>query len=74
MENTIILAGLVIIFILVIFLLFEIYQLKRKVKEAEIDTLQQINLTIKSIDTEVQQLKKDLYETIDKKRSANQSE
>ncbi len=67
MENSIILGGLVLIFILVIFLLVQIFQLKRKLREAEVDTLDQINLTIKSIDSEVQQIKKDLYQTIDQK-------
>ncbi|HKK59114.1 MAG TPA: hypothetical protein VJ937_06525 [Salinivirga sp.] len=65
MQTTYILIGLGVIFVLVIFLLFEIYRLKRKLRQAEIDTLQQINLTIKSLDTEVQQLKKDVYKTID---------
>ncbi len=67
MENTFILGGLILIFILVIFLLIQIFQLKRKLREAEVDTLDQINLTIKSIDSEVQQIKKDLYQTIDQK-------
>ncbi|WP_462280061.1 hypothetical protein [Salinivirga cyanobacteriivorans] len=65
MQTTYILIGLGVIFVLVVFLLFEIYRLKRKLRQAEIDTLQQINLTIKSLDTEVQQLKKDVYKTID---------
>ncbi|ALO15118.1 hypothetical protein L21SP5_01468 [Salinivirga cyanobacteriivorans] len=65
MQITYILIGLGVIFVLVVFLLFEIYRLKRKLRQAEIDTLQQINLTIKSLDTEVQQLKKDVYKTID---------
>lgn len=67
MENTFILIGLGVIFILVIFLLFEIFRLKRKLRQAEIDTLEQINLTIKSIDTDVQELKKEVYKTIDEK-------
>ncbi len=67
MESTYILIGLGVIFVLVVFLLFEIFRLKRKVREAEIDTLEQINLTIKSLDTEVQQLKKEVYKTIDEK-------
>lgn len=67
MENSFILIGLGVIFILVIFLLFEIFRLKRKLRQAEIDTLEQINLTIKSIDTDVQELKKEVYKTIDEK-------
>lgn len=67
MESTYILIGLGVIFVLVVFLLFEIFKLKRKLRQAEIDTLEQINLTIKSLDTEVQQLKKDVYKTIDEK-------
>ncbi|PLX15105.1 MAG: hypothetical protein C0599_17395 [Salinivirgaceae bacterium] len=67
MENYIILGGLVLIFVLVLFLLFEIFKLKRKIRETEVETLEQINLTIKSIDTEVQELKKNVYTTLDKK-------
>jgi uncharacterized membrane protein len=67
MENYIILGGLIVIFFLVLFLLFEIFKLKRKIRKTEVDTLDQINLTIKSIDTEVQELKKNVYTTIDKK-------
>jgi hypothetical protein len=67
MENYIILGGLALIFVLVLFLLFEIFKLKRKIRETEVETLEQINLTIKSIDTEVQELKKNVYNTIDKK-------
>jgi hypothetical protein len=67
MENYIILGGLVLIFVLVLFLLFEIFKLKRRIRETEVETLEQINLTIKSIDTEVQELKKNVYTTLDKK-------
>lgn len=67
MENYIILGGLIVIFILVLFLLFEIFKLKRRIRETEVETLEQINLTIKSIDTEVQELKKNVYTTLDKK-------
>lgn len=66
MENYIILGGLIVIFILVLFLLIEIFKLKRKIRQTEVETLDQINLTIKSIDTEVQELKKNVYTTIDK--------
>ncbi|MDA3866237.1 MAG: hypothetical protein PF489_05725 [Salinivirgaceae bacterium] len=68
MTNNIILIALAVIFALVLFLLVEIYRLRRKFRESEIDAIQQVNLTIKSLDTEVQQLKKDLYDTVDKKK------
>jgi uncharacterized protein YoxC len=66
MTNNIILIALIVIFVLVLYLLIEIYRLRRKFRESATDAIQQVNLTIKSLDTEVQQLKKDLYDTVDK--------
>ena len=67
MENYIIIGGLVVIFLLVLYLLLELFKLKRKIRETEVETLDKINLTIKSIDTDVQELKKNVYSTLDKK-------
>lgn len=68
MTDTLILAGLAIVFLLVVFALIEIYRLRRKSKESEVDAIQQINLTIKTIDTELQQLKADLQQEVEKNK------
>lgn len=59
MIDTLILSGLAIVFLLVVFLLIEIYRLRKKFKEAEVDAIQQVNLTIKSLETELQQIRAD---------------
>lgn len=68
MENYILIA-LGILFVLVFYLFFEIIRLNKRLKQSEVDALEQINLTIKSLDSEVQEIKKDFYKTIDEKQN-----
>lgn len=65
MIDTLILGGLTLVFVLVIFLLVEIYRLRKKFKEAEVDAIQQVNLTIKSLETELQQIRADFDQHLD---------
>lgn len=63
MEHTLIIwtaINSVVTFLLIIL----VVQLKVKSKHEEIESVEQINLTLKSIDTEILEIKKDLYKTL----------
>lgn len=59
MTDSLILGGIAIAFILIVYLLIEIFRLKKNFNKTKVDAVQQINLTIKSLETELQQLKVD---------------